>query len=132
FIPREESPGEVRWLGKAERSRSSASNEDAHALGTLRPGAGYRTERAGAGGAGAAAGGGSCPQKMQRWDSGWWSLGQLGTLPSFLAMAAPSSIPINGPKTYSQKASQCPAPHAEPKLRAGFMLIPDTGASKVM
>src|SRR5262249_30869295 len=103
-----------------------------HPLGTSTAGGGYRADRAGLGTAGLTVGVGWCPQKMHRWESGWCSFGQLGALLRRVAMAAPSCIPRRGPSTYTQKPSQCPAPHADPKVRAGFMLIPESGASKVM
>jgi hypothetical protein len=69
---------------------------------------------------------------MHRCDSGWWSFGHAGLARARVARRAPRFIPSNGPATYTQNIPQLPAPQAEPKERAGFMLIPDTGASMQM
>src|ERR1700750_688862 len=69
---------------------------------------------------------------MHRWDFGWWSFGHAGREWAPVARRAPRFIPSSGPATYTQNVSQLPAPQAEPKDRAGFMLIPEIGASMLM
>ena len=46
--------------------------------------------------------------------------------------SAATSIPRGGATRYSQRPGKCHAGSAEPRVRAGLRLIPDTGSSTVM
>src|SRR5258708_5786774 len=70
---------------------------------------------------------------MQRSLFSWGSLAQKPTceLRHARYSEAAKSIPNAGAERYTQSAVQLPAERAGPKVRAGFMLAPDSGASNV-
>src|SRR5581483_2276744 len=73
-------------------------------------------------------------RKMQRVPGSWWSLAHTASRPRARSRytSAAASIPTSGPVKYTHTAVHVRADTAEASVRAGFMLMPDRGASRVM